>query len=148
MYPSQQPAAPTIIESHLTMERFVDHGVGTIPIEVTLSYDPADPFAVTVVLHAEGGPVRWLFARDLLVDGMFAPAGEEAGDVYAWPCLDNAGVAVVIVELRSPSGQLIGQIAARDLARFVRDMLGAVPLGSEGDHADMDAVVERLLQPL
>ena len=148
MHPEQQPSALHVIESHVTMERFVDHGVGTVPLDVTLSYDPTDPFAVTVVLHAEDGAVRWIFARDLLVDGMFAPAGDEDGDVYVWPCLDNAGVSVVIVELRSPSGELMGQVPTRDLGRFVRDMLGAVPLGSEADHVDLDAVVERLLQRL
>ena len=130
------------------MERFVDYGVGTVPLDVTLSYDAADPFAVTVILHAEPGAVRWTFARDLLVDGMFAPAGLEDGDVYVWPCLADGQVAVVVVELRSPTGEFMGQVATRDMGRFVDDMLGAVPLGSEADEVDLDAALERLLESL
>jgi len=54
----------------------------------------------------------------------------------------------VVVELRSPTGEFMGQVATRDMGRFVDDMLGAVPLGSEADEVDLDAALERLLESL
>src|SRR4051812_7394716 len=49
------------------------------------SFDPADPYAITMKLEARSGSVTWTFARDLLADGVFHPAGD--GDVQVWPCL-------------------------------------------------------------
>jgi len=110
------------------------------PIDVGLGYDPTDPYAVRFTFgppsaHPAAGVV-WTFSRDLLVDGVTTPTGE--GDVQVWPCLDVDGRATVVVELRSPSGELALQVLTKDLNEFVRRTLDAVPHGTESDHLDLD----------
>ena len=51
---------------------------GADAVEVSLTYDPGDPYAVTVRMHADSGTTTWTFARDLLADGLrsMVPLGE------------------------------------------------------------------------
>ena len=107
------------------------------------SYDPADPYAVTMKLEARSGSVTWTFARDLLADGVFRPAGD--GDVQVWPCLSNTGEAVVIVELCSPDGTALLQTPSRAVQAFVAAVFDAVPAGTESSHVSIDALVTQLL---
>ena len=104
-------------------------------------YDPADPLAVSMVIESISGPVRWTFARDLILHGQFEPTGD--GDVHVWPCLDTAGTAVVIVELDSPNGCTMLQFPSRAVHDFVSASLAAVPEGTE--QHDIDAWIEQLL---
>lgn len=107
------------------------------------SYDPADPYAVTMKLEARSGSVTWTFARDLLAEGLYQPSGD--GDVQVWPCLSNTGEAVVIVELCSPDGTALLQTASRAVQRFVTSVYESVPAGRESAHVRMDALVSQLL---
>ena len=128
------------------MQQFDDvAGLATRPLDVTFSYDPADPFAVSMTVHVEPGPVRWTFSRDLLAEGVYEPTGD--GDVHVWPCLDTTGASVVMLELSSPDGEFLGELATRDVVPFVRTMLAVVPRGSEPDQLDLDALVEKLVGP-
>ena len=138
------PSTLRTVESHMTMER-LDVVGGRRWIAVTLSFDPADPWAVTLTLHSGPIPVRWTFGRDLLVDGLHEPTGE--GDVLVWPCLDDAGRAVVVIELRSPDGSMVGQLPSREVGPVVRGVLDAVPAGAETAHLDLDALVDLMLHP-
>ena len=145
MQPHQQSSTLRMIESPMTMERVDEFGGDGVLIDVTLSFDPADPFAVTAVLQSGSGTVRWTFGRDLLVDGMHQPAGE--GDVLVRPGLDYAGHSSVVIELRAPQGSFVGQLATRELGPFVREMLDVVPPGAEAALVDVEEVVEQLLRP-
>jgi hypothetical protein len=104
-------------------------------------YDAADPCAVTLVLQSPSGPVHWTFARELLVEGQYEPAGE--GDVRVWPCLGASGESVVIVELSSPLGEAVLQFPTRAVQEFVNSSIDAVPLGQE--QVDVDTWLEQLL---
>lgn len=121
----------------------VDEGGQAMTLDAELAYEPADPYAVSVTFRTSAGDVVWTFARDLLVQGLNSPAGD--GDVHVWPCLDEAGRAIVIVELSSPDGELMVQIESRDAYRFVNRSLACVPLGSESDNLDLDLLVQQLL---
>jgi hypothetical protein len=123
---------------------FLSGESATEHIEGEFSYDPADPYAVTMRLEARCGSVTWTFARDLLAEGIFAPAGD--GDVQVWPCLNNSGAAVVIVELCSPDGTALLQTPARAIQRFVSATYDAVPAGSESARVSIDDLVARLLE--
>jgi hypothetical protein len=70
---------------------------GRRPVAAVLVYDPADPWAITLVVDG----VTWLFARELLATGLYEPAGH--GDVQVRP--DTGGVfGHVVVALSGPSG--------------------------------------------
>ncbi|RNL64857.1 SsgA family sporulation/cell division regulator [Nocardioides marmoriginsengisoli] len=110
-------------------------------LSAEFNYNPADPWAVTMTLNADGGPVVWTFARDLLLEGQYEPTGD--GDVHVWPCLSPSGEAVVIVELDSPSGETLLQFPTRAVQDFIYASLETVPLGSE--NVDVDAWLDQLL---
>ena len=80
--------------------------------------------------------------RILLIEGFFEPTGD--GDVHVWPCLNSEGAAVVILELSSPSGEVLVQIGSRDLSSFIHQMVAMVPQGSEESQVDLDAEIEKL----
>jgi hypothetical protein len=115
----------------------------TMPVRTELSYDAADPYAATIRFRTELGDVVWTFARDLFVGGLLEPTGD--GDVHVWPCLDDTGRAVVVLELCSPVGDALIHLPPEDVATFTERMLDAVPAGTESRLMDLDAVVAELL---
>jgi hypothetical protein len=109
-----------------------------------LLFDPADPYAITMHVHpVVGPPVTWTFARQLLAEGLYEPSGD--GDVLVWPCLSSCGEAVVVIELRSPSGMAMLQTPSRAVAGFVTDVYDFVPEGTESARLDLDDMVSQLL---
>jgi len=116
-----------------------DDGPGT-QIDADMVFDPADPYAMSIVFHT-GAPVTWTFGRDLLIEGIYEPAG--VGDVQVWPCLVESGAAVVMIELVAPDGAVMLQVASRVVADFITRVLRVVPIGAEG--VDVDAALAALL---
>jgi hypothetical protein len=121
----------------------IDASGAATPIEAELRYDATDPYAVTTVFRTGHSEVRWTFGRDLLAEGLYEPAGD--GDVHVWPCLDNQGHAVVIIELCSPDGEALVQARTGDLRSFVDRMNKAVAPGSESRLLDVDAAIAAIL---
>lgn len=114
--------------------------VGTgdeLPIVSEFIYDPADPYAITLLLRGTDGDVTWSFARDLLAEGCFEPSGD--GDVHVWPCLGTEGEAVVIIELNNDEESSLLQFPSREVHRFLQNSFAAVPTGQERRHLDVDA---------
>src|SRR6476660_3063065 len=61
-------------------------GVGDAEtVEVRMSYDPADPLAISLGITGESRDESWVFARDLLADGLrsMVPIGSGAIQVQA-----------------------------------------------------------------
>ena len=131
----------TAFSQQLVAELVHDDGMA-IPLDAELSFDAADPFAVSAVFGTDLQSVRWTFARDLLSDGLVEPTGD--GDVHVWPCLDGEGLAVVVVELCSESGEALLQLPIGDVAEFVERMHASVPRGEESDHLDIDALISAI----
>ncbi len=73
---------------------------------------------------SSGDVVQWTFARQLLTDGVSAPAGE--GDVQVWPS-STAGSSVVCLSLSSPSGRALFEVPLGELAEFLGRTYAAVP---------------------
>jgi len=113
------------------------------PVDCQLSYDCADPFAVTARFTLGEQSVSWTFARSLLRSGMYEPVGD--GDVLIRPGINEEGHAIVYVELCSPHGAAVLRTRATRVATFLAMTQGLVPIGSELDGVDMDAVIARLL---
>ncbi|OHV41350.1 MULTISPECIES: SsgA family sporulation/cell division regulator [Pseudofrankia] len=124
-------AEPTITVSFDA--RLLDDG-GRFPAE--LGYRPVDPFAVVIRFDVGSGPrVEWVFARELLEDGLRRPAG--IADVRIAP-ITHAGEPVVELWLTSPGGHARIGLPRWAVRTFLRRVATSVPSGTESGHIDWD----------
>ncbi len=138
----QREIATQAITEQLSLE-FVDTEGLSTPIDAEFEYNPTDPYAVSILFTDEPAPVRWTFARELLIEGFYEPTGD--GDVHVWPCLNTEGAAVVILELSSPSGEVLVQVGSRDLASSSTRWWRWCPRAPRSRQVDLDAEIEQLL---
>ena len=125
--------------------RLVVPGGPSLPVMAGLRYESNDPWAVRVAFHTGGdgdGIVEWMFARQLLTDGVAKTVGE--GDVRVWPALHD-GERVVNLAMASPSGSALFEIDRDALVEFLQQTYLAVPTGSEEEVVDLDAELALLL---
>jgi hypothetical protein len=125
------------ISGRLVISPHVSHD-----ISVKLRYLRDDPFAVHLAFPAavslEGEDIEWVFARELLDDGLYAPSGE--GDVHLWPCDADR----VVMAFESARGVAMVEFASADLRTFLQSSYRAVPMGQEARHMDVDAYLATL----
>ena len=113
-----------------------------VPVKVDLTYSSRDPFAVQASFRTGNGTaVDWVFARDLLHDGLIGPAG--TGDVRVRPMPDAPNR--VQLELSSPSGHAVFTTCAQTLGDFLHRTYEAVPPETEYDWLDFDLALSDLL---
>jgi Streptomyces sporulation and cell division protein, SsgA len=134
--------APISVTRAITLE-LIDASGTTTPLAAELCYDKNDPYAVAACFRTGSSEVRWVFARELLAEGLYEPTGD--GDVHVWPCLDARGRAVTIIELSSPDGEALMQARSDEVNDFLARCEALVPSGSEGDLVDIDAALGQLL---
>jgi hypothetical protein len=125
--------------------RLVVPGGPSLPVLATLRYETADPWAVRVGFQTGGegdGIVEWMFARQLLTDGVSRTVGE--GDVRVWP--SKLGREHFInLAMASPSGSALFEIDRDALVEFLQQTYLAVPTGHEDEVIDLDAELANLL---
>ena len=110
-------------------------------VEVQLTYDPADPLAVTLQLVGADREEWWVFGRDLLADGLrsLVPVGN--GDVQV-----QATSVLTEISRRDPTGSWETlRLPWWNTREFIRLSHLEVPRGSES--CDVDAWVEELTAP-
>jgi invasion protein IalB len=130
----------TELELHLVVP-----GGPSLPVLAGLRYTSDDPWAVSVAFHtgSEGdGTVEWMFARQLLTDGIRCAVGE--GDVRVWPS-SKSGQQIVNLAMASPSGSALFEIDRNGLVEFLQQTYLAVPTGCEEEVVDLDAELAILL---
>ncbi len=130
--------------------RLVVPGGPSLPVLATLRYETADPWAVRVGFQTGAnnedgsgdGVVEWMFARQLLTDGVSRTVGE--GDVRVWP--SKLGREHFInLAMASPSGSALFEIDRDALVEFLQQTYLAVPTGHEDEVIDLDAELANLL---
>jgi len=134
-------ANPSVTRA-LTLELIDTTGVAT-PLQAELCYDRNDPYAVSASFRTGDTMVRWVFARDLLKDGLYDPSGD--GDVHIWPCIDARGHAVTIIELSSPDGEALMQARSDEVCEFLSHAEALVATGTEGEFIDVDEALLKIL---
>lgn len=113
-----------------------------IPIRAYFDYDRTDPCAVCVSFSLRRqSRVRWVFARDLLADGLGLPAG--AGDIHIAPHCSPTD-RILRITLRPPSGRALIEVAQEPVRRFLHDTERLVPRGRE--EIDIDAFLSQLAE--
>jgi hypothetical protein len=132
----------TSVQRDLTITCF-DRLNRSAEFDVVLSYDAADPYAVTMRFPEGSGAIPWVFARSLLSDGLTQPVGQ--GDVHVWPSLDELGCAVVAIRLSSPDGQVVMEARTSQVWAFLHASYAVVAQGQESANVDLDAMVTHLL---
>lgn len=126
----------TFIERELDV-RLVVSPERSVPVPTRLRYDAADPYAVHVTFHdGSEAPVRWTFARDLLIEGLFRPSGH--GDVRVWPARAVDQGNAVFLALSSPEGEALIEVHAPALSAWLERTLRLVAPGAEAEQLSME----------
>ncbi|KJK55987.1 SsgA family sporulation/cell division regulator [Saccharothrix sp. ST-888] len=131
------------VQGHVVMNLVVSNEL-SFRIVVDLEYDPVDPYAIRLTFHLPGdAPVTWVFARELLLDGISGPAGE--GDVHIHPVGEE--LSEVCIMLRSPEGDALLRASSPPLIAFLAGTDRLVPMGEERTGGDLDAQLALILSP-
>ena len=134
-------AIPTV-RHEMQMQVVLDQG-NRVALPATLSYCASDPFAVTATFRTGENEITWVFARELLREGMGNVAGH--GDIVVRPGHPSRGARVTLT-LSSPSGNAVIEGPRHQILEFVEAVYDAVPEDTEWMYLDMDRAIEDLLQ--
>lgn len=123
-----------------------------VPLVASLFYSGEDPYAIRIAFHVGlDEPVEWIFARDLLAEGIQERTGQ--GDVQVWPSTatpdpagEETGQPVLNLELSSPFGQAHFEAPVKDISDFLRRTYRIVESGQEGEHVDVESELDDLLR--
>ena len=132
---------PTAVTAELSMRMVVDSD-RTIDVPCELEYRSDEPYAVRATFQTGAADIEWMFARDLILEGMQRPSGE--GDIVIWP--ENHGAQpLILLALNSPTGQAVLEVDRPHIEHFVRRTFDIVAVGDEGTTVDVDRCIERIL---
>lgn len=124
-----------------------------VPLVASLFFSGEDPYAIRIAFHVGlDEPVEWIFARDLLAEGIAARAG--LGDVQVWPSIatpdpqggDDDIRDVLNIELSSPFGQAHFEAPIKEISDFLQRTYRIVESGKETDFVDVEAELNDLLR--
>jgi hypothetical protein len=105
-------------------------GSGSVAARVLLQFSSADPLAVLMTIRVRGfDPNTWIFARELLDDGLRRMSG--VGAVTVAPC-PNAPTVLLHVTLRDAVSDAALELRGAVVAEFLSRTYETVPRGREG----------------
>jgi len=137
---------PTTVVHEVDL-RLIAPGDEGLRLTATLRYQPSDPYAVEATFRAGDEAISWVLGRDLLSEGLTRVSGE--GDVRVWPTLDlgerGEQTRVIMLQLSSPDGRALLAAPAAEVGAFLAETYQVVAPGTEGEHLDIDNVLDRLL---
>jgi Streptomyces sporulation and cell division protein, SsgA len=117
---------------------------GGVPLTASLYYRGDDPYAIRMAFHVGmDDPVEWIFARDLLAEGLDRVSGD--GDVRVWPST-AAHRDVLNLALSSPFGEAHFEAPLTALTGFLLRTFEVVPAGREGEFIDIDGELNDILR--
>ncbi|MEV6397118.1 SsgA family sporulation/cell division regulator [Streptomyces sp. NPDC051907] len=138
----------TTVRAQTHLELLDDGHLRPQPVPTTFTYRSDDPYAVRVAFGERvGAQVEWIFARELLVEGLRRSSG--AGDVTVYRAEappGQEGPTSVHIRLSSPEGRAILAMRSSDLEIFLEQTRAVVVYGSEYLH--MRIPWERLTEEL
>jgi hypothetical protein len=132
---------PTAVTAELSMKMVVDSD-RTIEVPCAFEYRREEPYAVRVTFSTGVADIQWMFARDLILEGLQRPAGE--GDVVMWP--ERVGHrSALLIALSSPTGQAVLECDRAHVEVFLTRTFEIVELGAESATLDIDGWISRIL---
>jgi hypothetical protein len=113
-----------------------------LPVRSRWSYLAAEPFTIAVAFQTGDDVwVEWVFARELLVNGLVGAAG--IGDVRLRP-RRTEGRTVLQLEISSPEGHALLELDREAVQRFLEMTAKMVPIGEESNHFDIDGLIDEI----
>ncbi len=114
-------------------------GVGEAEtVEVRMSYDPADPLAISLRITGESRVDSWVFSRDLLADGLRSMVPVGAGSIQ----VQATSVLTEISHLSDDGGIEMLRLPWWNTREFIRLTHTVVPRGHE--EIDIDSWLDDL----
>jgi hypothetical protein len=115
---------------------------GQVGVVGELEYRRAEPYAITATFYVgTEAPVRWLFARDLLIEGLVGAVGD--GDIRIE--LDEIDPGTLVIELRGADGSAVLAVSTESVAEFLHATYAVVGVGEEHSAVDIDSELSALL---
>ncbi len=130
---------PAVVTTEVTLNLVIGGDYG-IPVPASFHYSAHEPLSVVADFTSGGVAVKWVFARELLRDGLERPVGQ--GDVTCWP---GESGRVVCIGLHSPSGEALLEAPADEIEAFLSRSYEVVADGAEIQHLDIDGLISDLL---
>ncbi|WP_026422469.1 SsgA family sporulation/cell division regulator [Actinokineospora inagensis] len=123
-------------------EQIISHYGGSTPVRSRWTYRASEPYTVVAAFQADTDRwVEWIFGRDLLAEGLVRATGD--GDVRLAP-VTSGGRPVLALEIESPDGHAVLELDHAAVQSFLAATTDIVPLGSESDYFDIDALIEEI----
>ncbi|MGW6707116.1 SsgA family sporulation/cell division regulator [Streptomyces sp. NPDC054956] len=114
-----------------------------IPMRGVFVYRADRPYEVSVDFEGAGLHLaRWVFSRELLLDGHVCATGE--GDIQVWPRWKGTEPRVFLA-FSNGERSCVVSARAKDVRELCRRMTDMVPRGQEQRHYDLDAELSALL---
>ena len=133
---------PTAVTAELSLRMVVDSD-RTVAVPCSLEYRAEEPYAIRATFRTGITDIEWMFARDLLLEGLQRPSGE--GDVVMWPERHD-DVPLLLIALNSPSGQAVLECDSAHVELFMRRTFQIVPIGEETASMDIDGTIAAILR--
>jgi hypothetical protein len=112
-------------------------------LDAELGYDVLDPYAVSLAMKGAEGTTTWVFARELLREGLQLPSGD--GDVHVFRAETEDGAPVLAIELVDLESELLLTAGVPEIETFLATSLSMVPLGAETESCDIDAMIDAIM---
>ncbi|MFD0268882.1 SsgA family sporulation/cell division regulator [Streptomyces sp. NPDC127106] len=114
-----------------------------VALQAAFTYRSDRPYELTLDFQGAGRHLaRWVFSRDLLLDGEARATG--AGDIRVWPRRHRSEPRVYLAFSNGERGCVVSA-RAKDVRVLCRRLVGLVPRGEEQRHYDLDSELEGLL---
>ncbi|MER5811121.1 SsgA family sporulation/cell division regulator [Streptomyces sp. NPDC002033] len=115
----------------------------SVPLTGAFVYRTDRPYELAVDFRGAGTHLaRWVFSRELLLDGQTCGTGE--GDIQVWP-LRRGTEPRVFLAFSNGAQSCVVSARAKDVRELCRRMTELVPRGQERRHYDLDAELSALL---
>ncbi|MFE2474797.1 SsgA family sporulation/cell division regulator [Streptomyces sp. NPDC001194] len=114
-----------------------------VPVFGAFTYRRDRPYELALDFRGAGMHLaRWVFSRDLLLDGETCATGE--GDIRVWPRW-RGGEPRVFLAFTNGAQSCVVSARAKDVRVLCRRLVTLVPRGEERRHYDLDAELSTLL---
>ncbi|MFJ9591089.1 SsgA family sporulation/cell division regulator [Streptomyces acidicola] len=119
-----------MVHASITTYLYLGAGSGiSLPLPTHLNYRVTDPYAVEAVFDPGPHQVTWIFARDLLADGLHGMAG--SGDISIWTSPSDSGHPRAFMQLKSPAGTALLSLPPTPVKEFLAETTRMVDRGRE-----------------